>query len=49
MEFETFTLAGFVFVVATLAAKALQRRRDVLYGPFIQSGLRKRMASVVAV
>jgi hypothetical protein len=36
MTIEIIVCLGFVFSAASLAAKAYERRQDVLYGPYIQ-------------
>jgi hypothetical protein len=36
MTIEILIYPGLVFLAATLIAKLIERRRDVLYGPYIQ-------------
>jgi hypothetical protein len=36
MTIEIIVIPALVFLAATLAAKRIERRNDVLYGPFIQ-------------
>jgi hypothetical protein len=36
MTFEIIVFPGLFFTMATLAAKLIERRRDVLYGPYIR-------------
>ena len=36
MIIEIIVFPGLVFLVVTLAAKLIERRNDVLYGPYIQ-------------
>jgi hypothetical protein len=36
MNVEIVLFAGLIFFAATLAAKLIERRKDVLYGPYIQ-------------
>jgi hypothetical protein len=36
VNIEILELMGFAFVATTLATMAFERRRDVLYGPYIQ-------------
>jgi hypothetical protein len=40
----TIGLLGFVFEAATLAAMFCERRMDVLYGPYIHSRAKRRVA-----
>jgi hypothetical protein len=35
MNFEIIAFPGLVFLAVALAAKLIERRRDVLYGPYI--------------
>jgi hypothetical protein len=54
MTIEIIAIPGLVFLAATLAAKLIERRSDVLYGPFIQgrkhpyAELRDQLEEVVA-
>ena len=43
MTIEFIIYPGLVFLAVTLAAKLIERRNDVLYGPYIQG--RKRMSA----
>jgi hypothetical protein len=36
MTFEIIVFPGLVFLAVTLGAKLIERRADVLYGPYIQ-------------
>ena len=53
MTIEILIYPGLVFLAATLIAKQIERRRDVLYGPYIQgrktilAGLRDRCDAVM--
>jgi hypothetical protein len=47
MIFEFILFPGAVFLGATLAAKLIERRRDVLYGPYI-AGRRDPLAELNA-
>lgn len=47
MIFEFIIFPGAVFLLVTLAAKLIQRRRDVLYGPYIAGG-RDPLAGLIA-
>ena len=54
MTIEIIVFPGMVFLAVTLAAKLIERRNDVLYGPYIQgrrhplADLRDRLAKAVA-
>ena len=42
MDIETVIIAALVFAMGSVAAKAFQRRKDVLYGPYIASSFQQR-------
>ncbi len=42
MTIEIIALIGFVFIATSLIAKALERHRDVLHGPYIEGREVKR-------
>ena len=52
MTIEILICPALVFLAVTMIAKLIERRRDVLYGPYIQgrktapAGLREQFASV---
>jgi hypothetical protein len=54
MTIEIIVFPGLVFLAATLAAKLIERRNDVLYGPYIAgrkqpfAGLRDRLGEAAA-
>jgi hypothetical protein len=54
MTIEIIVFPGLVFVAATLAAKLIERRNDVLYGPYIAgrqhplADLRNQLEEMVA-
>jgi hypothetical protein len=48
MIFEFIILPGAVFLGVTLAAKLIERQRDVLYGPYIIAGRRDPLAELNA-
>lgn len=54
MTIEIIIIPGLVFLAATLAAKQIERRNDVLYGPYIHgrkqpiADLRDRLGDAVA-
>ena len=54
MTIEIFVFPGLVFLAVTLAAKLIERRSDVLYGPYIAGrrhplvDLRDQLAEAIA-
>jgi hypothetical protein len=48
MIIEIIVFPGLVFLVVTLAAKLMERRNDVLYGPYIQGRKRDRLENTPA-
>jgi hypothetical protein len=54
MTIEILVYPGLVFLAVTLAAKLIERRNDVLYGPYIQgrksarANMRDRLDAVMA-
>jgi hypothetical protein len=54
MTIEIIVFPGLVFLAVTLAAKLIERRNDVLYGPFIEgrkhplAALRDQLGELVA-
>jgi|KBSMisStaDraftv2_1062788.scaffolds.fasta_scaffold652110_2 hypothetical protein len=49
MDIEVGAFVVFFLVTLTFAAQAVKRRRDVLHGPYIESGFSKRLAAVTAL
>jgi hypothetical protein len=47
MDIETIAIVALVFVITTLAAAARkQRRKDILYGPYIVSPFQQRWNNI---